>query len=480
MTHRTRLLTTCLATCVALLAADAAAQGVDTQSLRLRGARSQGAMLTPSARLLQPGAWEVNLTFQHEGGVMRADVPTGEVRGDQRTERINWIGSRDTLNLQLAASPFERFEFLFALPVLIDHSVNPVAGVTTPAQGAAAIGDPRVHARYALLAPEASGVFWTMQAGLSLPGGNEDFAFGERRTRAELGTALGYVSDASWQVHAYAGYESAAFLSFGDQILGDTVSVAAAFMMRHGDLQWSAEAVSSTVVAASLPRTSPDRSALELLGGARYFADTFHVDLGAGFGALDAGIVPRWRLMVSIGAHGVAGGRRDRDADQAWSPDQRDAVLDYLEHQARHLERQTAAAEACAASCGHEATPTPEPEDPAIAWRSLQLEELDVYFETNTADMDASSRNTTRAVARLLMRSEGDVVIIGHADDRGSRELNDQLSLERARNVERALVEAGIDGRRLTVRAMSTDEPVSPATEFGRSMNRRVSFRWAD
>jgi outer membrane protein OmpA-like peptidoglycan-associated protein len=69
------------------------------------------------------------------------------------------------------------------------------------------------------------------------------------------------------------------------------------------------------------------------------------------------------------------------------------------------------------------------------------------------------------------------VEITGHADYLGSTRFNQYLSELRANYVLDALVKAGIDGARLSVKGFSENMPLVPAkTKEAREKNRRVEF----
>ena len=67
--------------------------------------------------------------------------------------------------------------------------------------------------------------------------------------------------------------------------------------------------------------------------------------------------------------------------------------------------------------------------------------------------------------------------MIGHTDNLGSAEENDQLSLDRATAVADAVIARGIADSRLSVQGKGESEPMETnETAEGRSANRRVEF----
>jgi len=85
------------------------------------------------------------------------------------------------------------------------------------------------------------------------------------------------------------------------------------------------------------------------------------------------------------------------------------------------------------------------------------------------------------AVAALMQQHpESRVMIEGFTDDRGGNAVNQRLSEARARAVQEALVERGIDAARIEVVGRGSAQPVaSNDTAEGRAQNRRVELTFA-
>ncbi len=79
---------------------------------------------------------------------------------------------------------------------------------------------------------------------------------------------------------------------------------------------------------------------------------------------------------------------------------------------------------------------------------------LEVYFPTDSASLDARSQHSLDTVAECIKRHEVDhATIVGSADPRGTKEHNDQLSLERARVVAEYLRGRGVAEGDIRVRS---------------------------
>jgi outer membrane protein OmpA-like peptidoglycan-associated protein len=73
------------------------------------------------------------------------------------------------------------------------------------------------------------------------------------------------------------------------------------------------------------------------------------------------------------------------------------------------------------------------------------------------------------------------LAIEGHTDNRGSDELNEKLSNDRAHSVMKYLIDKGIDAGRLSAAGFGPKRPIADNnTADGRQKNRRVEFHIRD
>jgi len=102
-----------------------------------------------------------------------------------------------------------------------------------------------------------------------------------------------------------------------------------------------------------------------------------------------------------------------------------------------------------------------------------------VFFETNSAELTASSTATLdRAVKALQKRSTIKVEVAAHTDSRGKASYNLDLSNRRAASVMTYLVAHGVSADRLTSQGYGEAQPrADNATVAGRAKNRRVELR---
>jgi len=67
--------------------------------------------------------------------------------------------------------------------------------------------------------------------------------------------------------------------------------------------------------------------------------------------------------------------------------------------------------------------------------------------------------------------------VVGHADATGSAAVNRTLALQRAQNIQQALVAAGIDPRLLTIASYGSGNPLVPTPQgVPEPRNRRVEI----
>ena len=98
-----------------------------------------------------------------------------------------------------------------------------------------------------------------------------------------------------------------------------------------------------------------------------------------------------------------------------------------------------------------------------------------VFFATNESILTTASRETLRAQAAWLRKNSSiNVVLEGHADERGTREYNLALGERRANAAKDYLMTYGISSDRITVLSYGKERPVdSGSNPLSWSKNRR-------
>ena len=98
-----------------------------------------------------------------------------------------------------------------------------------------------------------------------------------------------------------------------------------------------------------------------------------------------------------------------------------------------------------------------------------------VFFATNESVLTTKSRDTLRKQAAWLRKNSSiNIVIEGHADERGTREYNLALGERRANAARDYLMTYGISGKRISVISYGKEKPVNPkSSPLAWSQNRR-------
>lgn len=105
----------------------------------------------------------------------------------------------------------------------------------------------------------------------------------------------------------------------------------------------------------------------------------------------------------------------------------------------------------------------------------------DVLFAFDSADLsDDAQAILARTADDLAADATGTVTIVGHTDDVGTREYNQDLSERRASAVRDALAaNHGVSGLAFQVEGRAFDEPAAEGTsDDARAANRRVEIRY--
>jgi len=111
--------------------------------------------------------------------------------------------------------------------------------------------------------------------------------------------------------------------------------------------------------------------------------------------------------------------------------------------------------------------------------RGTILSMSDILFETGKADLKQELRENLSAIGAILqsLLTDSYITIEGHTDNKGSPELNQKLSEQRAHAVMQYLIERGVAANRLQSVGYGLTKPVADnKTEEGRARNRRVEL----
>ncbi len=101
-----------------------------------------------------------------------------------------------------------------------------------------------------------------------------------------------------------------------------------------------------------------------------------------------------------------------------------------------------------------------------------------ILFPTNSAQLQPAAQTEISQLAETLKKyPDTNIVIEGHTDNTGSREINQPLSERRAQAVADYAASLGVDRSRITTQGYAFDQPIADnTTEAGRQKNRRVEI----
>jgi len=108
--------------------------------------------------------------------------------------------------------------------------------------------------------------------------------------------------------------------------------------------------------------------------------------------------------------------------------------------------------------------------------------EVEVYFRTDDAALDAATEARLRGIADLIASmDELAVVVAGFADARGDETYNEQLSARRAAVVRDALIKGGVPAERITANAVGESQSTAAEQDLDAlALERRVRLSIVD
>lgn len=107
--------------------------------------------------------------------------------------------------------------------------------------------------------------------------------------------------------------------------------------------------------------------------------------------------------------------------------------------------------------------------------RSLTVNMPDITFQINSATIKGFQIPALAAISDTVRQQGGSMRIIGHTDNTGSLEVNQQLSNARANSVANFMFQTGIPFHSVQTQGMAYHNPIADnSTVEGRARNRRV------
>ena len=108
----------------------------------------------------------------------------------------------------------------------------------------------------------------------------------------------------------------------------------------------------------------------------------------------------------------------------------------------------------------------------------ITLSENMVNFAFNSAELTSSAKTNLDKLATVLINNpDTNLNIYGHTDNKGTAQVNQKISENRANSVKNYLISKGIASSRMITMGRGFSEPIaSNDTDAGRAQNRRVEF----
>lgn len=102
----------------------------------------------------------------------------------------------------------------------------------------------------------------------------------------------------------------------------------------------------------------------------------------------------------------------------------------------------------------------------------------DITFASGKAEVTSDAKQRISKMAKIIKKYPEDrLVITGHTDSTGSKDLNSRLSAQRAQAVKDLMVQGGVPSKYIKIVGAADSNPVaSNNTLAGRSANRRVEI----
>ncbi|MCG2753708.1 MAG: OmpA family protein [Desulfobacteraceae bacterium] len=101
----------------------------------------------------------------------------------------------------------------------------------------------------------------------------------------------------------------------------------------------------------------------------------------------------------------------------------------------------------------------------------------DILFDFDSAILNQDAIAVLQTKAEWLRQNEGDIIIEGHCDERGTNEYNLALGDRRAMSAKTFLVDLGISAARVRTVSYGEERPIDPdSSEAAWTKNRRAHF----
>lgn len=377
------------------------------------------------------------------------------------------VGDRITAQLGVAWDLSDRITARAFLPLAAQWGGD---GSPESAVSGVGAGDIGAGARVALLGGRTVGL--ALGADLRFPTGTREAYLGDSGLRGAFGPSF---SVAAGRVDVLAGVQVAgrpAVVTAEDLTLGAELAGDAALRVHLVPDRFDVHVASVARLGLSAGAGAGSVPSEVLLGAQWHPTDALQIDVGVGRGLTAGYGSSRFRAMAGLTWVRLPPREEAEPVDErlVLSENERN-MAELLDAEDPEMEKQ----------------PEPEAEAPPSApqpkWEQGELARVEqaqivirdpIKFDKSNDQILAGSKPLLAAIAQKLREHPEiiEVVIEGHSSEEGDFAYNYALSMTRASAVCRALIEAGIDARRLSIRGLG--EVVPNGTDAAE--NRRVVF----
>ena len=111
----------------------------------------------------------------------------------------------------------------------------------------------------------------------------------------------------------------------------------------------------------------------------------------------------------------------------------------------------------------------------------IEIEHFVFKFDTASNSLKDDFTSRAEVLNSYIENNDKRILIIGHADSRGTENFNQQLSIKRAKSVRNKLILLGIDANKIQIAGRGESMPIaSNDTKEGQRENRRVEIKILD
>ncbi|NEW60056.1 OmpA family protein [Sulfurovum sp. bin170] len=111
----------------------------------------------------------------------------------------------------------------------------------------------------------------------------------------------------------------------------------------------------------------------------------------------------------------------------------------------------------------------------------IEVSNFIFQFDTASNNLNITYLNKIEELNNYLKNNNKRILLIGHADSRGTESFNQKLSVSRAKAIKSKLIELGIESNKIEIKGDGEMNPIAPNdTNEGQRENRRVEIQILD